>query len=292
MIPTRDQIERAAYDRWIRRHRAHGHDRDDWIGSENDLTYLINYQTVVEFSLEGSSPLIINAGSARACRFCERGARHTAFSASRPVVQGVFRALLYSDQVCDECQADCRDPLDVHCENFWRALHAARDAHQVVLRRDIDSLAVFKSLVTSALLIMPETELAYFTDTLDWVNNPDHEYDGGLFAGTYCHVYHDPSPSDRSWISLARRTDDDAPFPYMVLFIAWDGLVLQISVPMSVRDEDLDGRGARLLERSLFGGEGSHCRVSSPTVLRLVDSAKRPRSGALCGHGSDYARSR
>ena len=38
MLPTRDQIERAAYDRWIRRHRAHGYDRDDWIGSEIELT--------------------------------------------------------------------------------------------------------------------------------------------------------------------------------------------------------------------------------------------------------------
>ena len=59
MLPTRDQIERAAYDRWIRRHRSHGHDRDDWIGSENDLTYLLNYQTVVEFPLDLSSPIIL-----------------------------------------------------------------------------------------------------------------------------------------------------------------------------------------------------------------------------------------
>jgi hypothetical protein len=287
MLPTRGQIERAAYDRWIRRHRSHGHDRDDWIGSENDLTYLLNYETVAEFPLDQSSPSILGNDTVRACRFCERGARHTAFSAGRPVVQGLPRALLYSDRVCDECQADCRDQLDVHCQNFWRALLAVGDAQQVVLRRDIDSLAVFKSLVTSALLIMPETELAYFTDTLEWVNNPDHQYDGGLFAGTCGHVYQDPSSPERSWISLARRVDDDAPFPYMISFISWGGIVLQISVPMSVRDEDLDGRVARLLERSFSGGEGPQFRVSGATVLRLVDSARRPRSGGLLSHRSE-----
>ena len=211
------------------------------------------------------------------CRFCERGARHTAFSAPRPVVQGLPGALLSSDRVCDECQADCRDPLAVHCENFWRTLHASRDAHQVVLRRDVDSLAVFKSLVTSALLIMPEIELAYFTDTLEWANNPDHEYDGGLFAGTYCHVYQDPSPPERSWISLARRVDDEAPFPYMVSFISWGGIVLQISVPLSVRDQDLDGRSARLAPAFALRRRRSSFPCSGPTVVRLVGPARRAR---------------
>jgi Protein of unknown function (DUF2934) len=277
MLPTRDQIERAAYDRWIRRHRAHGYDRDDWIGSEIELTYLLNYQTVVEFPLDLAGPLNLGNDPVRGCRLCERGARHTAFSAPRPVVQGLPQALLHSNRVCDECQADCRDALAVHCENFWRTLHASGDAYQVVLRRDVDSLAVFKSLVASALLVMPETELAYFPDTLEWVNNPDHEYDGGLFAGSYCHIYRDPSPPERSWISLARRVDDEAPFPYMAAFISWAGVVVQISVPMSVRDQDLDGRNTRLLQRSLVSGDGPHFRVIRPTVLQLVNPASRRR---------------
>ena len=292
MLPTRDQIERAAYDRWIRRHRAHGHDRDDWISSENELTYLVNYQTVVEFPLDLSSPSLLANDAVPGCRFCERGARQTAFSAPRSVVQGLSQALLYSNRVCDECQADCRDPLGVHCENFWRTLHASRDRDQVLMGRDVDSLAVFKSMVASALLVMPATELGYFTDTLEWVNNPDHEYDGGLFAGTYCHVYRGPAPYDRSWISLARRVDDEAPFPYMVSFICWDGIVVQISVPMSVRDHDLDGRAARLPTRSLLAGEGPQFRVSGPTALRLVGRAspRRFRSGERITAISEAAR--
>ena len=142
-------------------------------------------------------------------------------------------------------------------------------------------MAVFKSLVTSALLIMPESELAFFTDTLEWVNNPDHEYDAELFAGTYCHVYRTPWTTERSSISLARRIDDDAPFPYIVCFLSWRGLVVQISVPLSVRDHDLDGRGACLPVRSLTAGEGWEFREARPTVLRLVDQARRPLRNAV-----------
>ena len=107
----------------------------------------------------------------------------------RRVVQGLAQATLSSAQICDECQEDCRDPLATHCENFWKSVGSDSDIHHAVAGRHFDALAVFKSLVASALLIMPEDELAYFADTLEWVNNPDHEYDGGLFADPYCQVY-------------------------------------------------------------------------------------------------------
>jgi hypothetical protein len=32
-------------------------------------------------------------------------------------------------------------------------------------------------------------ELAYFTDTLEWVNNPEYGHAGALCSGTYRHVY-------------------------------------------------------------------------------------------------------
>jgi hypothetical protein len=277
MRPTRDQIERAAYDRWLRRHRAHGHDRNDWVGAENELLYVLNYQTLVEYPLDASSTLVLGGDRPRQCRFCERIARHTAFSGPREVVQGAVGTTLLSAQVCDECQSDCRDPLALHCERFWQSLCDVAATHSLASRH-IDLLAVFKSLVTSAMLIMPEQELAYFTDTLEWLNNPDHEYDAGLFAGTCCHVYRAPFDNDRTWARLARRIDDEAPFPYMVCFLGWGGIVVQISVPLCIRDHDLDGRSAHLPVRSLVAGEGSHYRETGPAMLRLVDPASRVRA--------------
>jgi Protein of unknown function (DUF2934) len=276
MRPTRDQIERAAYDRWIRRDRAHGHDRDDWIGSETELTFLLNYNTVVEYPLDSSTSLIL--GDSIRCRFCERTSPHATFSRPRPVVQGPAERVLFSAQVCDECQQDCRDPIAIHCERFWKALHAGGDVHRRVQRRDVDALAVLKSLVTSALLIMPENELAYFADTLDWVNNPDHEYDGGLFTDTFAQVYDAPFLREQSSIALARRIDDEAPFPYMISFLSWRGIVIQISLPMSVRDQDLDGRSEQAAQRSLISGDGRGYYEARPAVLRLVEHVRRPRA--------------
>jgi hypothetical protein len=189
--------------------------------------------------------------------------------------------LLCSEHICDECQEECRDPLAAHCEKFWKTLHAKGDVRPVVRGREFDALAVFKSLVASALLIVPEDELAYFADTLEWVNNPDHEYDGDLFADTYCHVYQLPSSPERPWISLARRIDDEVPFPYMVSFLSWRGIVVQTALPMCLRDQDLDGRCARMPERSLIAGEGTHFHEARSTVLRL-----RARRSALAGVGA------
>jgi Protein of unknown function (DUF2934) len=292
MLPTRDQIERAAYDRWIRRDRAHGHDRDDWIGSENELTYLLNYQTVVEYPLDSASSRIV--GRPGRCRFCERTSSYATFSKARAVVQGPAEGALFSAQVCDECQADCRDPLAVHCERFWRILHAGGEIQRAAWLRDVDTLAVFKSLVTSALMIMPENELAYFTDTLEWVNNPDHEYDGGLFKRAFGQVYDVPFLKEQSSIALARRINDEAPFPYMISFLSWRGIAIQFSLPMSVRDHDLDGRGERAAQRSLISGHGRGYHEARPTVLSLVEHFRRPRAEYSSGEASsdsvDYSR--
>ena len=161
MLPTRNQIERAAYDRWLRRHRAHGRDRDDWVGAENELMFVLNYRAIVEYALDSSHLMILGDDAERRCRFCERTGRHTAFSAPRPVVLGAATTSLQSAQVCDECQADCRDTLAIPCENLWKSL----DEDVVALPslpRFPDSMAVFKSLVASALIIMPEHESGLF----------------------------------------------------------------------------------------------------------------------------------
>ena len=113
MLPTREQIERAAYDRWIRRHRAHGYDRHDWLGAENELTYLLNYQTAAMYALDSSGRAdqgrpdrvpVLRADAAAREAFRWRGL-------SCRVLAGTT---LSSAQICDECQEDCRDPLATH----------------------------------------------------------------------------------------------------------------------------------------------------------------------------------
>ena len=52
MFPTRDQVERTAYDRWLRRGQVHGHDREDWYAAEKELLFLLNYETIANYPLD------------------------------------------------------------------------------------------------------------------------------------------------------------------------------------------------------------------------------------------------
>ena len=124
MLPTDDQIRQAAYDLWQRRGRAHGCDREDWHAAESELTFSMNYETIVEYSLDVPGMLVFGGRPTRYCRFCERTSAHAAFSAARAVVPGLGHTSLFTEEVCDHCQESCRDPLVVHFEQFWNALLA------------------------------------------------------------------------------------------------------------------------------------------------------------------------
>ena len=51
MRPTSDQIQHAAYERWLRRGRIHGHHDTDWYGAEKELAFHLNYRTIAEYPL-------------------------------------------------------------------------------------------------------------------------------------------------------------------------------------------------------------------------------------------------
>ena len=206
MLPSRDQIEHEAYYRWIRRDRAHGYDRHDWLSAENELTFLLNYKTVVEYPLRPKLPLIVGADKPRRCRFCERiGRSHS-----------VLRAASQS----------CKSPVRRHFSPPTFAMNARPTAVTrwrstptgcgIRSRPDVDILqdfprrlnlvAAFKSLIASALLVMPLSDLEYFSDTLEWVSNPDFEYDGSLLTGTFCRVYSRPIRTE-AWLDQPVAAD-------------------------------------------------------------------------------------
>lgn len=139
-------------------------------------------------------------------------------------------------------------------------------------------MAAYKAMVRMALSILPEAELAECTDTIEWIGNPDHEFDSSLFGGVGCLAYQAHVPYEQGWVSLARKTDEDASFPHLVFFLGASRLVLQVHVPLCARDEDLDGAEVRMPERSFSTGNGSDLRASACLVLPLkaADSA-RPR---------------
>ena len=274
MLPTWDQIQRAAYERWERRGWVHGGDQDDWVAAEMDLTFQLNYRPAAEYPASSTESVVVAPRSQPNCRFCERGAPRAKFSRPHPIVPAVVGPTsLFSGETCDECHEQFAGSIDVEFAGFWRAL-AETDAGGPEGPATV-SIGAYKSLVRMAIAIMPARELPHFEDTLEWVGNPDHEFDSSLFAEAGCQVYRAHRPSGVSWLSLSRRTTTDSPLPYMVFALASGPHIVEIAPPLCARDQDHD-EAPRLPARSFTTGHGADSRSATRRLLPL-ERIERPR---------------
>jgi hypothetical protein len=273
MYPTYDQIQRTAYHIWMGRGQVHGRDRQDWLEAEKELTFRLNYRTIVEFALDPARPKVIGDRPIRRCRLCERTSAHVDFGSPRPVLAGLAGARsLLTAEVCAECQLECLDPLDDDFGRFWKTLRTVLvegDPLHASPYRNFVTIAAFKSLIAGALLVVPEAELMYFPDTLEWLSNPDHDYDARLFTGISCQVFDASFSTEQPSMSLAKRIDDDAALPYMNYLIVCDGIAVQVPLPLCLRDQDLDGRLVSILERPRAASDGRAFGESRRVVLAL-----------------------
>ena len=238
MRPTPDQIRTAAYHRWQRRGGLHGHHLDDWDAAEQDLLFTLNYRVIVPDSSEAVGDRVIGDPRRPVCRFCEQAAPRATFSGparSIPESLGVPSPLLYDE--CEECRTLFRDGIDRDFTAFTQLLGAQGCLSR---RWPPASLAVFKFLTKTALAIMPDEELDFFHDAIEWVCNPDHEFDGSTFGGLGGFLHQNPDPSGASWVALARRIDDEVGVPYMLVFVGMPAVTFEFPVPLSTRDEDHD----------------------------------------------------
>lgn len=279
-VPTTEQIEKAAYDRWERRGRMHGWDREDWLAAEQDLTFAFNYRPVVRRPPAPAPPTssAIDRGGSNAsrCRFCEQAVESAPTAPSRPLIPFFSsEPSIVAGDVCAECVQAFHDHLEEPLERFWGALPGL-----FAEPRSSDSAAplpAFKALAWIALALMPEADLEYFPDAVEWVNNPEHDEDSSLFSRLACLAYHAPALADApGWVALERRADDDSALPSRLLFVARDGWIVQFPVPLGTLDQDLDGEEVRLLPRS-WSPAGSCDRVASRLVGPSPTRASRPR---------------
>ncbi len=282
MVPSREQIERAAYERFERRGRFHGADRDDWTAAEMDTVFQLNYQTVVEFSLAEPDQRILGDLRRPHCRFCEQSPPRAAFSYVRPAVpELVGNSSLFTRELCDECAKQFADTIDADFARFWESLEPLRTGTASFRELRVPTavpIVAYKSLVRMALSLMPEQELTSFTDTIEWVSNPDHAFDRNLFENAGSLVYQVHVPYSAAWVALSSRIEEDAPFPYMLFFLGADRLILQTHLPLCALDEDLDGTEVRMPQRSFSTGTGPDLKTSTCLVLPLKSAAEPTRS--------------
>jgi hypothetical protein len=276
MFPSWDEIQKAAYDRWEQRGRMHGHDRDDWVAAELDLTFDMNFRTLLEYALAEKVDRVIGAAPSPRCRFCEQSPPRAAFSSVRPAIpEFVGNRTLKTRELCDECADQFSGAIDREFATFWQSLGSLRSAEAWLRDSPVPTaipIGAYKALIRMALSIIPEADLAGFTDTIEWVGNPDQDFDSNLFGGLGCLVYQVHIPYPRPWTALARRIEEQAPFPHMLFFLASERLVLQTHLPLSSYDEDLDGTEVRIPERSFSTGLGSDLRAGMCLALPIRSS--------------------
>lgn len=276
MLPTPDQIAVAAYHRWERRRHDHGRHADDWITSERELAFGLNYEVAARYRLDGVEPRHLGDRVGPRCRFCERTALRATFDGPRLAVPASMgNESLLTVEECDECHAQFVESVGTDLDRFVASIRRGEERS-----RSYVPVAAFKGLVKAALVLLPESDLESFEATVEWVSNPDHDLDSGSIGPMDCHVHTLAEPSPFSWAALARRVDDDMPFPYLLAFFGAGHHVFQVAPPLCVRDEDLDGAWEVPSVASPFGvGRGP--LDSRLAVIAMAPPAASRRPGRM-----------
>jgi hypothetical protein len=252
MFPTSDQIRDAAYDRWRRRGGGHGRDRDDWLRAEQDLLFAGNYVVVARV---GPGPSAYNGAvrdgrpGPRTCRYCEQSAPRVRFSRidGRAALLCDDRTLTVS--VPDECD-DCRQHFDecfgADLSRFIRTIRAGKEPGDPLpvslAAQPYVPIRAFKGLTRMALACLPRSELATFEAAIEWVGNPDHDFDARAFGPLSCVLHLLAAPFPAPWATLSLRDDQQVPMPYALFHLGDGRAMLQVAVPLCGRDDDLDGQ--------------------------------------------------
>ena len=286
MYPTWHEIEVAAYHRWQRRGHHHGNDREDWIAAEKDLTFAYNYRYIARHRLtlpDGGAPTLLGRGETgnrrHRCRFREQAEPSAVFPPGLPALPRLTgnSALVAWDE-CEECRAAYDAHLAAPFESFARPLLAETPPEHP--RATVPAPAL-KALVRFALSLMPADELHHFGDTLEWVANPDHDRDAAVLEDLGCRVYLTPAPIAVPFAALARRADDEAPWPYMVFFLGTSRVVFQTHLPLCPRDEELEGTAVRPPELSMSLGDGPAHRPSRSFYLPVAPLGRPVAAGSF-----------
>jgi hypothetical protein len=184
----------------------------------------------------------------RVCRFCEQTAPRARFTRSGgagPAPAFLPDGTLIVPDECDECRHLFEESFEADFARFAHPIRAGwapgNPLPSSMTVMPYVPIAAFKGLTRMALACLPLAELAEFEDAIEWVGNPDHDFDAGTFGPLTCdlHVFATPFPTP--WATISLRDDDDAPMPFALFHLGDGHALFQIAILLCGRDADLDG---------------------------------------------------
>src|SRR5260370_4469334 len=103
-------------------------------------------------------------------------------------------------------------------------------------------IGVFKCFAKMAIAILPESELANFRWTMDWIREPDDRKHLSAVQGAGCFQYYLYDEFPHPWVALLRRKTSGTPLPYMMIMLGTASAVFHSWVPLSLMDGLFAGR--------------------------------------------------
>lgn len=239
MEPKIERIRDAAYSRWERRGRMHGYDRADWLAAERQARFALNYRVVCTDRFDAESPRPIGPIVRRRCRYCAQSTPRTEFAGPVPILPthlGIGSPVAYD--ICAECDEGFSEGIDAAIVRFARPFLIDFDGP--LARPSAIPVDAYKGLVKIAIALMPASDLEEYEETVEWVANPDHDFDLNVFRDLTCVGWLTNLPSPHPWTILATRIAPDQPWPGRLLFLGIGRVILQVAIPMGQLDEDQD----------------------------------------------------
>jgi hypothetical protein len=269
MFPTREQIQDAAYHRWLHRGAQHGWHEADWREAEQALLFALNYRVKAFASSQSLWPRTSTAGMS-VCRFCEHSAPRARFSPQRPALPTIAGlSTLIADKMCDDCHesiaAASEQPL-----HDWLTKGCSSGRL---------SLQAFKGLVAAALCVTPDSLIETCLETLEWVaSERDESHLGPTLPPP--RIYRLLRMPQDVWFALAAKIDAGAPFPAMIAFLGQPDWTLQFAIPLCTLDDELDGEAIALPDVPALDGL---LRWPGPVECRTIEieTPKRVRRRLL-----------
>ncbi len=239
MLPTTEQIAKAAYFRWQHRGATHGWHDCDWREAEAALRFAFHYEVV---AYEGPAlcdvptrpPLKRNSNATRrVCRFCEHSEPRTSFGAPVAILPTALDlAGLVTSSMCDDCNDMFSKGID---RAFVQFLDDSESASTCL------PLPAYKGLAKCVVAALPADLVEVCQESIEWLAHEGLEFEPDLA--------HAPAPlrhrfsqgSQRPWFAIAAKREPELETPAIVAFFGTSDATLVATLPFCTSDEDLDG---------------------------------------------------
>ncbi|WP_055437700.1 HNH endonuclease [Lacinutrix algicola] len=136
-----------------------------------------------------------------------------------------------------------KDGLKIQAHDGEREIFDFDEVNKTITLKTIRAtyipIAIYKCLTKMALTIIDESELENFRNTLEWINEEQHDNSRFSLNNLKCFYSFTPGPLPHDFTScllFKRKEEHKDNVPYMIFLLAYGNYTFQIYLPLSNKD--------------------------------------------------------